>query len=309
MSYCNTKDKEKARMNAIKEVLLDKRSISQVARRYGCHRSTVYRWLKRYYSLKDEHEISLHNGRIPTISSRPKTSPTSLPKWLVEAIIELRKELNRCAEIIWQEALRRGLRVSLSSVRRIIKRYNLIREISKWKRYRKFSKRPKADYPGALVEIDTVHFYHPITKQRVYATSVIDVYSRMAYVYLHDSMQQIESVKAVLKARAYMGFHYETIQSDNGPEFGKKFQDEIIRRNMKYRHIRVRRPNDNAHIERFNRTLREECLGNYISDKETFTETIARLSSWLDYYNRDRLHLGLECATPFKKCCKGLELN
>lgn len=309
MSYCNTKDKEKSRMNAIKEVILDGRSISQVARRYGCYRSTVYRWLNRYYALKEKHEISLHMGKLPTKSSRPNNSPTSLPKWLVKAIIELRKELNRCAEVVWQEALNRGLDISLSSVRRIIKRYHLIKEVSKWKRYRKFSKRPRADHPGALVEVDTVHFHHPITKQRVYATSVIDVYSRMAFVLLHNGMQQYSSVLAVLKARKYMGFNFETVQSDNGPEFGKKFQDEITRYGMKYRHIRVRRPNDNAHIERFNRTLREECLGNYISTKEARNETIIRLNDWLDYYNHNRIHLGIEYATPFKKCCKGLELN
>lgn len=309
MSYCNTKDREKSRMNAVKEVISNRRSVSQVARRYGCCRSTIYRWLRRYNQLLAEHEINSNTRRLPTISSRPKTSPSSLPEWLVEAVVEIRRELNRCAEVVWYEAKRRGIEVSLSSVRRIIKRKNLQREVSKWKRYRKFSKRPRADHPGALVEVDTVHFYHPITKKKVYATSVIDVYSRMAYVYLHQDMQQYHSVNAVFMARDYLDFNFETVQSDNGPEFGKKFQDEIMRRGMKYRHTRVRRPNDNAHVERFNRTLREECLGNYIPMREGLDKTKARLHSWLDFYNLDRVHLGLEYATPFERCCKGLGLN
>lgn len=29
------------------------------------------------------------------------------------------------------------------------------------------------------------------------------------------------------------------------------------------RHTRLGRPNDNAHIERFNRTIQEECTGSY----------------------------------------------
>ena len=160
------------------------------------------------------------------------------------------------------EARNRGLDISLSSVRRIIKRAHLERA----KSYRKFAKRPHANYPGALVEVDTVHFYHPITKERKYATSV-------------------------------------------GPEFGKKFQDEIIRRGMKWRHTRVRRPNDNAHVERFHRILREECLGNYIPTRETLEETQQRTEQYIDFYNNKRLHLGIQFMTPLKKCSQGLELN
>lgn len=106
------------------------------------------------------------------------------------------------------EAKNRGLDINLSSVRRIIKRIHLERVKSKWHRYRKFTKRPLADCPSVLVEVDTVHFYHPITKERKYTISVVDVYSRMAFVYFHDNMQQYHFVKAVLLARKRFGFHF-----------------------------------------------------------------------------------------------------
>ena len=308
MSYNNSKAQEKARYNAIKEVQLGKR-VTLVARRYGCFRSTIYRWLKKYQIMRDNHEIGSGARHLPTISSRPKTSPNSLNNELVEQIIAIRIETKRCAEIVWMEAKNRGLDISLSSVRRVIKRAHLERAKSKWHRYRKFTKRPLAAYPGALVEVDTVHFYHPITKRRKYATSVVDVYSRMAFVYFHDNMQQYHSVKAVLLARNKFGFKFDTVQTDNGSEFGKKFQDEIMRRGMNWRHTRVRRPNDNAHVERFNRTLREECLGNYIPTKETLQETQVRAEQYIDFYNNRRLHLGIQFMTPMQKCCKGLELN
>ena len=186
MSYNNTKSQEIARYNAIKEVKSG-RKIAQVARRYSCFRSTIYRWLKKYQIMRENHEIGPKTQHLPTISSRPKNSPRSLRYELVEQIIAIRIETRRCAEIVWMEAKNRGLKVSLSSVRRIIKRFHLERAKSKWYRYRKFTKRPHADYPGALVEVDTVHFYHPITKERKYATSVVDVYSRMAFVYFHNN--------------------------------------------------------------------------------------------------------------------------
>ena len=306
MSYCNTKAQEKARYKAVEEVKSG-RSKAQVARRFGCHRSTIHRWVKRYESLIRTHEINVQTKHIPTMSSRPKTSPRRLDNELVDQIIAIRLETNRTAEIVWMEAKNRGINISLSSVRRIIKRSGLTREKSKWHRYRKFTKRPHADYPGALVEVVSVHFYHPITKERKYATSVIDVYSRMAYVYVHDNMYQYHSVKAVLIARKRFGFNFDMVQTDNGMEFGKKFQDELIRRGINWRHTRVRRPNDNAHIERFNRTLREECLGDYLPSRETLEETQERLEKYLDFYNHERLHLGLQFMTPIQMCCKGVE--
>ncbi len=99
------------------------------------------------------------------------------------------------------------------------------------------------------------------------------------------------------------------VQTDNGMEFGKKFQDELLRRGINWRHTRVRRPNDNAHIERFNRTLREKCLGDYLPSKETLEEAQARLEKYLDFYNHKRLHLGLQFITPMQMCCKGVEMN
>ena len=149
-----------------------------------------------------------------------------------------------------------------------------------------------------------MHFFHPITRERRYSTSVIDVYSRMAYVKINENMQQYNAIEAALAAQKRFDFRFHTVQTDNGCEFGKKFQDEITRRGIKYRHTRVRKPNDNAHVERFNRTLREECLGNYLPDKESISKTQQRVSRYLDYYNTKRLHLGIQLRTPLM-CCKG----
>ena len=47
MAYYRGKDVEKSRGNAVQEVILEKRSIAQVARRFGKNRSTIYRWIKK----------------------------------------------------------------------------------------------------------------------------------------------------------------------------------------------------------------------------------------------------------------------
>ena len=61
----------------------------------------------------------------------------------------------------------------------------------------------------------------------------------MAYVKINENMQQYNAVEAVLAAQKRFGFRFHTVQTDNGCEFGKKFQDEITRRGIKYRPIRA----------------------------------------------------------------------
>lgn len=300
MSYCNTEEREKARYNAVHEVLREGRKPAEVARRFGVYRSTIKRWVDTFLELQKEQEITWYSRRIPAKSSRPKHSPNRISTDLAFAIVETRLATNRCAEVVHQELLNQGHQLSLSTVRRVIKQSKLVKEKSKWARYRKSSKRPEVNAPGDLVEADTVHFYHPITKKRYYATTVIDIYTRMAHVKIHERMSQKASYDTVMEAQNKFCFIFKTVQTDNGSEFGKWFRDQLAAHKISYRHTRVRKPNDNAHIERFNRTLREECLGNYLPANESIHQSQVRTDKWLDYYNHDRLHLGLQLITPIQ---------
>lgn len=48
MAYYRGKDIERSRGNAIQEVILEKRSVAQVTRRFGKNGSTIYRWMKKW---------------------------------------------------------------------------------------------------------------------------------------------------------------------------------------------------------------------------------------------------------------------
>ncbi|MBT5016346.1 transposase [Candidatus Peregrinibacteria bacterium] len=82
------------------------------------------------------------------------------------------------------------------------------------------------------------------------------------------------------------------IQSDNGPEFSQNFTERI---KIIHRHSRVRKSNDNAHVERFNRTIQEECLDRVPENMSSYLKAI---SEYLEYYNHERLHLGINKKTP-----------
>jgi transposase InsO family protein len=120
----------------------------------------------------------------------------------------------------------------------------------------------------------------------------------MAYAAVHDRISQRWSYQTLLEAQTLFGFHFTTVQADNGPEFATWLKDMLMSKDVVLRHSRVRQSNDNAHIERFNRTIQQELLGTKPL-RENVTQ--ARLDAWLRYYNYDRLHLGIELQTPQEK--------
>ena len=73
-----------------------------------------------------------------------------------------------------------------------------------------------------------------------------------------------------------------------------------------HRHSRVRRPNDNAHLERFNRTIQEECLYRLPYSVEKYNSEI---EEYLKYYNTQRLHLGINLKSPLQhlKCFQAID--
>ena len=87
-----------------------------------------------------------------------------------------------------------------------------------------------------------------------------------------DKANAVVSTRFFGRARWYFSFRIEMIQTDNGPEFGKWFADHLKRRGVSHRHNHPRSPNENGHLERFNRTLQEEMPkeGFSMHDQETF---------------------------------------
>jgi putative transposase len=90
------------------------------------------------------------------------------------------------------------------------------------------------------------------------------------------------------------------VQADNGPEFGRYFEQALKRQNIQTRHSRLGRPNDNAHIERFNRTIQEECLSSRISSSVATATLQRKINLYIEYYNTKRIHLGLQLRVPIE---------
>lgn len=317
MAYSTNPYLPKARAAALRLLVEEGLPSSTVALRAGVHRSTLWRW-KRKWEILNQHMQRDNPNRpnrvysaknhllrciwsIPTESSRPHGHAWAIPEEVVQAVLHARKTLKRCAEVVWHHVTTQlDLRVSLSSVRRILRRHHCFDGARK-KRVRPDNPhRPHVTRPGELVQTDTIHHVNPFSGRKLYYYTVIDLFTRMSYVTMSTQLRQGLAAQAVLAAQKQWGFPIAMAQADNGPEYGRYFEQQLKRHGIQTRHSRLGRPNDNAHIERFNRTIQTECIGYYWRTSVPLARQREKLSRYVDFYNNERIHLGIQYRAPYE---------
>lgn len=260
-------------------------SYSSVSFKYGVSKSCICKWIKKYSLNPDSF--------METLSSRPHSHPNQLDVSVVERIVNLRKEIGRCAPVIHKHMLNEGYSVSLSSVGRVLKREGLTRR-RKPAKWHDNIKRPPVFEPGDLAQMDTIHISRS-NYSKFYIYTIIDIFSRLAFAQYSPRIRQTDSLIVVNNAINYFGFTPKVIQTDNGSEFKTGFSTKLRQQQIKVRHSRVRKPNDNAHIERFNRTIQEECFQTKYPKEHNIQKQI---TEYIEFYNTKRLHLGLDLTSP-----------
>ena len=281
MTYTTNKEAEKVRRQAV-ELVRRGWSARKVGRHLGYHHTAVMKWLRR--------SEKMGTSGLYTRSSTLKRNGRCIDDSVKKRIVDLRIETRRCAEVIHLMLSQEGVVVSRNTVQRVLDRANLTKKRSPWKRYH-----PPVDkqYPtkaGDLVEIDTIHTMQN-KKVRMYTFTLIDVYSRQTYAKSYQKMSASVSLQFVEEAQKHPSFRFSMIQTDRGPEFSKWFTSHV---RVVHRYTRLGKPNDNAHVERFNRTVQEECLDKLIPTPELFNRALRK---YLKYYNTQRIHLSIK-TTP-----------
>ena len=106
----------------------------------------------------------------------------------------------------------------------------------------------------------------------------------------------IRSLNRIIEWRGQPG----AIRVDNGPEYiSEKLKEWAGKRNISLQHIQPGQPQQNAYIERYNRTVRHEWLDQHII--ETIEEAQDFATQWLWTYNNDRPNMGIGGITPAQK--------
>lgn len=155
---------------------------------------------------------------------------------------------------------------------------------------------PRPQEPGH-VQVDIK--YLPGKK---YELTVIDVYSRYVDAVIVESLSALTAKTAFEAVLKRLPFIVHTIQTDNGGEFEAEFKTFIEGKNLARRTNASYSPWQNGVVERFHRTVAEECYLGFPGDLETAStaELQSHLASYLLWYNGERLHSALDYRTPLQ---------
>lgn len=190
---------------------------------------------------------------------------------------------------------------SPSSVYRVLKKAGMLNTWNKIKSTPKGSgyQQPTKPHQEWHTDIKYVNFRGTF----LFLISVIDGYSR--YIVHHElrtNMQEFDVQLTLQKARENHKEEKPRIISDNGSQFISKDFAQFIRSN-ELTHIRtsVRYPQSNGKIERFHRTIQQECISK--SSLITMEDAQKQFKEFIEFYNKKRLHSSLYYLTPDDFLC------
>ncbi len=131
-----------------------------------------------------------------------------------------------------------------------------------------------------------------------YFHGVIDHFDKTLLGYnFGRSCGALGGVMALANAAAKRVVQNLELRSDNGCHYGAKiFREEIGRLGINHTRTMVNTPKGNAVIERFFRSLKQECV--WQNSFKTFTEAKDAVDKWVSFYNQERPHQSLNYATP-----------
>lgn len=127
--------------------------------------------------------------------------------------------------------------------------------------------------------------------------NVIDDFNREAVaIEIDTSLTGHRLVRVFKQVEAERGLP-DLLRVDNGPEFlGEAFTQWAAAKGMMIRYIQPGKPNQNAFIERFNRTYREEVLNAWLF--ETLDDVREMTHRWMLQYNETWPHDALGGQSP-----------
>lgn len=152
--------------------------------------------------------------------------------------------------------------------------------------------------PGDLVEMDTVSIFVDGIKR--YLFTAIDVKTRFAFAYIYKSNSSANGQDFLKKFTKVAPFALSHIQTDNGSEFGKHFNQSCQDHDLVHFFNYPRHPQSNAHLERFNRTIQEQFADWHTDSLFDPDEFNRFLMDYLIWYNTGRPHRGIGKLPPLR---------
>jgi putative transposase len=193
--------------------------------------------------------------------------------------------------------VRRTERVNQKRVRRLWRRHRLqVRRVGRKRTHRARPQRLQAAYPGHIWAYDFVEDAL-VDGTKLHILTVMDEFTREGLaldVALTTSADRVIGVLTALVAQHGAPMY---LRSDNGAEFvATAVQVWLAQCGVQTLYIDPGKPWQNGKDERFNGTVRDECLNMHVF--ASVAEACVRLSTFRHQYNTERPHSRLGYLTP-----------
>jgi len=277
----------------VQAVLIEKRSVREVARTHGVSKTWLYELLARYKAGGLE--------ALPPRSRRPVHSPGRVPAALEEEVVRLRKHLaeegfDAGAQTIWSHlATSHGgsAPCSVSTIWRVLSRRGFV--------VPEPHKRPKSSYvrfeatlPNECWQMDVTHV-ELRSGRSVEVINVIDDHSRLCVASkAFFVVTAVDVVATFYEAAGRHGFP-ASVLTDNGAVFCASARGdrgalatELARLGIVFKHSRPYHPQTCGKVERFHQTEKKFLAAKARSRSLAALQT--RLDVFCEYYNTVRPH-------------------
>ena len=172
----------------------------------------------------------------------------------------------------------------------------LIREIKRKKKLRRKGFSP--NQPGDLVQMDTISVFTAGLKRYIF--TAIDVWTRFAFAYTYKDNSSANGDDFMGKFLRVAPFTVRRVQTDNGSEFAKCFEAGCVRHGLIHYFNYPKHPQSNGFLERFNRTIQEQCVNLYLDYIDEPDDFNPKLMQYLIWYNTERPHRSIGCIPPLR---------
>lgn len=269
-------------------------SVFSAIRKFGVSRATVYRWRKMY------------DGTISSLaerSRRPHSHPNQHTAEELKLISDMRRRNTSAGLVVfWVKLKQRGYTRTIPALWRVLRRLSLqpIKPQNP-----KYVAKPyeKMLYPGQRVQIDVKVVPKSCIvpnsdglQEKFYQYTAIDEYSRFRFIMAFKEQSTYSSVQFVNALIKAFPFKIECIQTDNGFEFIKSFDErkkgkislfEARLKELGIRHklIRPFTPRHNGKVERSHRKDNEYFYATHkFYSFEDFAVQLAVHSRWYNSF-------------------------
>ena len=286
------------RQMVVDAVVIEGRSIREVARSYGVSKSWVYELARRY---RDGGELALAPR-----STAHKTNPRQMSSDFEEEVVRLRKQLGDLgtdagAETIhWHLAKTHAHPPSVSAIYRALRRRGFITPEPR-KRPKASYVRFEADLPNECWQADMTH-WQLSDDTEVEILNFIDDYSRMIVAVEARSTITASDVRSTFSNACARFGTPASVLTDNGAIFNAAhrrgrsgFESDLLAAGVLYKHSTPYHPQTCGKVERWHQTLKRFLVKNPASSLEELQVTLERV---VRYYNEERPHRSRGRVTP-----------